>query len=292
MKPLTDNPALPARSSLLRRELKKWRAQPAALIALVFLVFLVLVAIFGDYIVPHNPNEQDLEAAYQSPGGEYLLGTDQFGRDTLSRLIDATAITVTAPLTAVGVAALLGIPTGLVAGYFSGWSDWLLSRIADTLLSIPGIAMAIAIVAVLGPNLRNAMIAIGFVFAPRLFRIIRGSVLSVREQLFVDSAISIGASAPRILFTHILPNIASPLLVQVTLMLGFSVLAEASLSFLGLAVQPPDASWGSMLRVAYENQYRAPFQVIPPGIAMTLTILSFNTLGDGVRDIVAGRRTR
>lgn len=281
-----------AQSSRLHRELKKWRAQPAALVALAFLLCLVLIAIFGDIIMPHDPNHQDLGASYQPPGSDYLLGTDQFGRDILSRLIDATKVTVTAPLTAVSVAALLGIPTGLIAGYFRGMSDWILSRVADTLLSIPSIAMAIAIVAVLGPDLQNAMVAIGFVFAPRLFRIVRGAVLSVREELFVDSAVSIGASSSRILFTHILPNIASPLLVQVTLMLGFSVLAEASLSFLGLAVQPPAASWGSMLRVAYENQYTAPFQVIPPGVAMTLTILSFNTLGDGVRDIVAGRRTR
>ncbi len=283
---------VPPRPGWRSRAWRKWRRQPAASASAAFLLLLVVVAIVGPRVMPFDPNQQSLENAFQGPSVAHIMGTDQFGRDVFSRLIDATQIAVVAPLTAVSVALLLGLTTGLMAGYRGGRIDWVFSRVSDTLLSIPPIVLAIAIIAVLGPDLRNAMVAVGLVYAPRLFRVVRGSVLTVREALFVESARSIGLSQTRTLYSHILPNVATPLLVQVTLMMGFALLAEASLSFLGLAVQPPDASWGSMLRTAYDNQFRAPFAIVPPGVAMTLTILAFNTLGDGLRDTLAGKKTR
>ncbi|MEV0083984.1 ABC transporter permease [Saccharopolyspora sp. NPDC050642] len=278
-----------------RQRGRTWRRlvrRPSVLLAMAFLLLLCAVAVFGPLLMTHDPNQQSLRESFGSISAAHWLGTDDLGRDVYSRIIVATRLTVIAPLIAVGVAVLIGLPTGLLAGYSGGWIDWALSRVADTLLSLPPIVLAVTIVAVIGPNLVNAMVGIGIVYAPRLFRVVRGSVLSVREELFVESARSIGCSTSRTLFSHVLPNVSTPLLVQVTLMMGFALLAEASLSFLGLAVQPPDASWGAMLRTAYEHQFRAPYAVVAPGVLLTLTILSFNIVGDGIRDAVAGRRTR
>jgi peptide/nickel transport system permease protein len=163
-------------------------------------------------------------------------------------------------------------------------------RAMDILQAFPSILLAILIVAILGPGLVNAMIAIGIIFSPGLFRVVRGAAISVAEETFIDSAAAIGSSTRRTLWVHVLPNIAAPLMVQVTILMGVALLVEASLSFIGLGVQPPEASWGSMLKAAYSNQFDAPFAVVPPGIAMVLTVLSFNTIGDAIRDAVGIRR--
>jgi peptide/nickel transport system permease protein len=262
----------------------------AAVVALTFLGLLIAAAVFAPLVAPHDPNAQNLRESLQGPSWAHLLGTDGKGRDVLSRIIFAARVALMAPLLAVGVGVLLGVPTGLFAGITRGRTDAVLGRLADTLLSIPPIVMAIAIIAILGPGLRNAMLAIGLVYAPGLFRIVRGAALNVSGELFIDSARSIGCSWPRLLWSHVLPNVVGPLLVQISLLMGFSLLAEASLSFLGLGVQIPTASWGTMLRTAYDEKFNAPYAVIPPGVVLSLTILAFNVLGDSLRDAIAARR--
>lgn len=269
--------------------LRRVVTRPAGALALGFLVLLVLVAVFGPLIAPFDPNAQSLRDQYQPPSWEHWLGTDDFGRDVLSRLIYATRYAVIAPVVAVVVAVVLGLPTGLFAGYRPGRLAAVMSRVSETLMSIPPIVAAIAIIAVLGRGLVWTMLTIGIVYSPRLFRIVRGAALSVSEETFISSAESIGASTNRVVWMHCLPNVLAPLLVQVTLLMGFALLAESSLSYLGLGVQPPQASWGTMLKAATQQQFRAPFAVVPPGVALTLTILALNTLGDVLRDATADR---
>jgi peptide/nickel transport system permease protein len=264
--------------------------RPSFVVAAGFLVFLVVVAALAPLIAPHDPSAQVLEDRLQGPSWTHLLGTDDLGRDVLSRLVYAARLALLAPLISVGVAILLGVPAGLWAGMRRGWVDAITGRLNDTLLSLPGLAFALAVVAVLGPGLVNAMVAMGIVFAPSLYRVVRGATLAVAEESFIESARAIGCSTRRIVWVHVLPNIAAPFLVQVTILMGVALLAEASLSFLGLGVQPPDSSWGSMLEVAYQNQYAAPLAVLPAGTALVLTVLSFNTVGDSIRDAVARRR--
>lgn len=272
------------------RTLRLILRRPAGAVSFAFLVGLVVTAVFAPVLAPYDPYAQSLSEQFQGPSAAHWLGTDDYGRDVLSRLIYATRIVVVAPVVAVGIAVLLGLPAGLLAGYLRGRFDAVLSRIADALLSIPAIVAAIAIVAVLGPGIGPTMIAIGLVFAPRLYRIVRGATLTVVEEGYIDAAESIGCSTRRILWVHCLPNVLAPLLVQVTLMMGFALLAEAGLSFLGLGVQLPEASWGSMLKAAADQQFRAPYAVVPPGVCLTLTILALNTLGDAVRDVTADRK--
>jgi peptide/nickel transport system permease protein len=269
-------------ASLMRR--------PSFVVAAGFLVFLVVVAALAPLIAPHDPSAQVLEDRLKGPSWSHLLGTDDLGRDVLSRLVYAARLALLAPLISVSVAILLGVPAGLWAGMRRGWVDAVTGRLSDTLLSLPGLAFALAVVAVLGPGLFNAMVAMGIVFAPSLYRVVRGATLAVAEESYIESARAIGCSTRRIIWVHVLPNIAAPFLVQVTILMGVALLAEASLSFLGLGVQPPDSSWGSMLEVAYQNQYDAPLAVLPAGTALVLTVLSFNTVGDAIRDTVARRR--
>lgn len=276
------NGRTPVRALLVRR--------PSFVVAAGFLVFLVVVAAFAPLVAPDDPSAQVLADRLQGPSTTHLLGTDDLGRDVLSRLIYATRLALLAPLISVGVAILLGVPAGLWAGMRRGWVDAVTGRLNDTLLSLPGLAFALAVVAVLGPGLVNAMVAMGVVFAPSLYRVVRGATLAVAEESYIESARAIGCSTRRIVWVHVLPNIAAPFLVQVTILMGVALLAEASLSFLGLGVQPPDSSWGSMLEVAYQNQYAAPLAVLPAGTALVLTVLAFNTVGDSIRDAVARRR--
>jgi ABC-type dipeptide/oligopeptide/nickel transport system permease subunit len=200
-------------------------------------------------------------------------------------------VSLIAAVQAVALALVLGVIPGLLAGFFGGWVDMVISRITDALMSFPPLLLAIAIVGVFGPNLRNAMIAVGVIFAPRFLRLTRSAVLSVKEETYIEASRSIGTSTAAVLRRHIVPNILSPLIVQVSLSLGFAMLAEASLSFLGLGVQPPEASWGAMVGRAYRFLNQAPTMVLFPGAAIALTVLSFNVLGDGLRDSF-GREVR
>lgn len=278
-----------APSSNSRRQiLKRLLRQPAAFLSLLFLVLVLVVAALAPWITPHNPDAQDLANGFAPASLEHPLGTDRYGRDVVSRIMVSARVALIAPVIAVGIASVVGISAGLLAGMRRGRTDSVLSTISDTLLSIPAIVFALAIVAVLGQGLVNSMVAIGIVLSPYLFRVVRGATMVVSEETFIASARSIGSGQIRIMIKHILPNIAAPVLVQVTLLMAISLLAEAALSFLGLGMQPPAASWGAMLRSAYESQYEAPFAVVAPGVAIVLTVLAFNTLGDSLRDALAG----
>jgi peptide/nickel transport system permease protein len=280
--------AVAGRPGVLRTVLRR----PAGAVAAGFLVVLVVIAVGAPVLAPHDPELQDLSQRFAGPSAEHWLGADEFGRDVLSRIMHAARISLAAPLISLLVAGALGIPSGLLAGLRRGAVDAVAGRLSDTLLAIPAIVLALAIVAVLGPSLTNAMIAIGIVFAPQLFRVIRGAAFVVAEETYIASATAIGCGTTRLVWRHVLPNIRAPLLVQVTLLMGFALLVEASLSFLGLGVQPPQASWGSMLKSAYDNQFDAPYSVLAPGISLMLTTLAFNTLGDTIRDAMAGGRSR
>lgn len=285
-------PVVVVAATARRRFVRRFRRNRGAVIALSFVVLLVLVAVFAPLISPFDPNQQDLRNTLADPfTAGHLLGTDELGRDTLSRLLYATRVALLASLQAVLIAMVLGVPPGLVAGYFGKRVDLVIMRITDAVQSFPPLILAIAIVGVLGPGLRNAMLAVGIIFAPNFLRIIRGTVLEVREETFIEASRSIGTPTARIIRTRVLPNVMSPLLVQASLAAGFALLAEASLSFLGLGVQLPDASWGSMLGRGYQFLARQPWLITFPGIMIGLTVLAFNVLGDGLRDSI-GREVR
>ncbi len=274
-----------------RQFLRRLVRSKTNLACIIYLLLLTFVAVFADLLAPFDPREQDLLNSFAPPfSPDHLLGTDQFGRDLLTRLFYAARISLIAPLLAVGIGTALGLPLGLLAGFLGGKLDSALGRVADALIALPSLVLALAIVGVLGPSLVNAMLAVGIVYAPRLFRVVRGATLGVREETFIEASRVAGCSTWRLVFVHVLPNIRSPLLVQLSLMMGLALIAEASLSFLGLGVQPPDASWGVMLREAFENNFSGPWLVVPPGVAIVLTVLAFNLLGDGIRDAVGQQR--
>jgi peptide/nickel transport system permease protein len=221
-----------------------------------------------------------------APSSSHLLGTDDLGRDIFSRLIYGALATVYASLLAVGVAVAIGLPVGLIAGFFGGWTDDIISRVIDTFLSFPAIVLAIAVTGALGIGLTNGMIAVGIVMFPALARIVRARTLIVRQELYVDASRCFGAPTWHILWKHVLPNALQPVIVQVTLLLAAALLAEASLSFLGLGIQPPNPSWGAMLARAYQYMEIAPEQMYAPGFAILVVSLAFNALGESLRIVL------
>jgi peptide/nickel transport system permease protein len=259
------------------------KSDKRAALSLGFLLLLVLIALAAPWIAPYSPIVQDANLPLAEPDSAHLLGTDDLGRDVLSRLIHGAPATLYASFLAVSIATLIGVPVGLLAGFRGGWIDDGISRFIDALLSFPAIVLAIAVTGALGIGLTNGMIAVGIVFSPQIARLVRARALVVRQELYVDAARCLGASNARILWKHVLPNAIQPVIVQVTLLLAGALLAEASLSFLGLGIQPPNPSWGSMLARAYQNMEIAPAQMYPPGLAILLTALAFNTLGESLR---------
>jgi peptide/nickel transport system permease protein len=278
---------------MMRTLFATMRGNPPACVSLVFLAGLLMLALFAPVIAPYSPTAQDANNALAEPSLAHLLGTDDLGRDEFSRLIHGAPATLYASFLAVAVACVLGIPVGLIAGFLGGWVDDVISRVIDTLLSFPAIVLAIGVTGALGIGLTNGMIAVGIVFSPQLARLVRARTLVVKQELYVDAARCFGASVWRIIPRHILPNAIQPVIVQVTLLLAVALLAEASLSFLGLGVQPPQPSWGAMLARAYNYMEIAPEQMYPPGIAILLTALAFNTLGEALREALdpTSRRT-
>jgi peptide/nickel transport system permease protein len=263
-------------------------------LATCFLVIVAVLAIAAPLVARYSPTAQDF-IPFSGPSGAHWLGTDDLGRDIWARLVYGARASMEAALIAVGLALAIGVPVGLVAGYRGGWVDSVLMRVADTFLSFPGIVLAIAITAVLGPSLVNSMIAVGVVFAPSIARVTRGQVLVTKERVYVDAAVSFGSPPWRIVLRHIVPNSIQPVVIQATFMLGLAVLAEASLSFVGLGVQYPDPSFGVMLQRAAQFISLHPGDVYPPGLAIALTVLAFNALGDSLRDVldpVASTRRR
>ena len=269
----------PARGQGLKAVLRK----PVTMVAGIFILLLVIMAVFAPILAPHDPYVQDLVNRLQPPSANHLLGTDDYGRDVLSRLIHGARISLTASLQAVSVALILGLPLGVIAGYRGGWVDSLITRVMDALMSAPSVVLAITIVAVLGSGITNAMLAIGLVMAPRFFRVARASTMDVRHETYIEAAIALGCRPGRTIIRHILPNVMPPVVLVISVSLGAAVAAEASLSFLGLGAKAPAASWGSMLSTAASNMQLAPYLVWPPGVMIFLTVLSFTYLGDGVR---------
>jgi ABC-type dipeptide/oligopeptide/nickel transport system permease subunit len=246
------------------------------------LTLVLLLAATATVISPHDPNK-NIGPIMQTPCLRHWLGTDHLGRDELSRLLYGARVAVLAGAVSVGLAVLLGVIIGLMAGYWGGWVDDVLMRIVDTLWAFPTLVLALAIAASLGPGLSNAMVAIGIVFTPAFARLVRGQALSIRERDFAIAARALGAGPLRMMFCHIWPNVLGPIIVQASLMIPQAIIVEATLSFLGLGIEPPNPSWGSMLRQAYQYIERAPWLSLFPGAAIFLTVLGLNLLGDGLR---------
>ncbi|MCC7371708.1 MAG: ABC transporter permease [Chloroflexi bacterium] len=255
-------------------------------------LLVVACAVLAPFISPYDPNRQQLLKTLQAPSAEHLLGTDENGRDVLSRILYGTSVSLKAGVISVSIALALGVVSGLTSGYFGGRVDNLIMRGMDALLAFPTLVLALAITATLGPGLSNAMIAIGIVYTPIFARLTRGQVLSVREREFVEAARTIGAGHVRIMGRHILPNVIAPLIVQVSLSIALAILAEATLSFLGLGVQPPDPSWGSMVSRGKDYLDMAPWLAFAPGGAILLAVMGFNFLGDAIRDALDPRMAR
>lgn len=259
------------------------RRRPATTVAGAFVLLLVVMAVFAPLLAPYDPYAQDLLARLQPPSSAHWLGTDDYGRDVLSRLIYGARISLQASLQAVALALVLGLPLGVIAGYSGGWVDTVLTRIMDALMSAPSLVLAITIVAVLGSGITNAMLAVGLVMAPRFFRVARASTMDVRGDTYIEASVALGCTTSRTIVRHILPNVMPPIVLVISVSLGTAVAAEASLSFLGLGAKAPAASWGSMLSTAASNMQLAPYLVWPPGVMIFLTVLAFTYLGDGVR---------
>jgi peptide/nickel transport system permease protein len=263
---------------------KSFRKNKTALVGTGIVLFFIILAIAGPLIAPQGINEQNMDIRLQAPSAEHWLGTDDFGRDILSRIIHGARISLTVGFFAVVGSAVAGSLLGIVAGYYGRWVDTIISRFFDILLAFPSILLAIAVVAALGPSLRNALIAIAIINIPNFGRLIRSRVLSVKQEEYVMAAKAIGMSDRRILFSHILPNSMAPIIVQGTLAIATAILEAAALGFLGLGAQPPDPEWGKMLSDARRYMLDAPWTMIFPGLAIMLTVLGFNLMGDGLRD--------
>ena len=287
--------AMPARAranGLQRRRAWRrfWQARlaiPSGAVALL----AVLAAAGAGYLAPSNPVRGELSDALRAPSAAHWLGTDPLGRDELARLLFGARVSLAAGLISVGLAASVGIPAGLIAGYAGGLPDEAIMRVVDAILAFPALVLALAISAALGPGLTSSMLAIGFVTIPAFARLTRGQVLAVRHLAYVESARAAGAAPPRVLAVHIFPNAVSPLIVQASLSVAFAILTEASLSFLGLGVQPPTPSWGSMLLTGKNYLTTAPWLSLVPGAAIFLTVMSFNLLGDAIDESLDPHRT-
>lgn len=287
----TPSVALPAVPK--PRRLFSWRTvrhEPRFLIGGTYILVLVLIAIAAPLLIRTNPKVSHPADAIQPPSLRHLMGTDDLGRDVLGRTIYGARVSLSVGVIAVGIGLTLGVSLGMAAGYKGGWADLLILRVIDALLAFPALLLAISITSALGPNLRNTMIAIGIVAIPIYARLTRGQVLQAKTREYIEAARTIGASEARIAFRHILPNILNPLIVQASLSIAFAILAEASLSFLGLGAQPPTPTWGADINHARDYLSNGFWWMsVGPGVAILLTVFSFNLLGDSIRDILDPR---
>ncbi|MGG1662373.1 ABC transporter permease [Brevibacillus sp. NRS-1366] len=263
------------------------RNKLAVLGAIIFSI-LVLTAILAPLIATHDPiYDQDYSAVLQKPGNGHLLGTDDLGRDTFSRLVYGARLSIQAAVISVGIAVVLGIPIGLITGYFRGvWDEWVVMRIVDAMQAFPSLILALAMAAALGGGFYNAMVAIGIGFLPSFIRITRAQVMTVANLEYVQAAKAIGANHWRVMFLHVLPNCMAPILVQITLAMASAIIAEAGLSYLGLGAKPEEPSWGSMLNIAQGYLNIEPMLAFWPGMAIFIVVLGFNLLGDGIREVL------
>ena len=271
------------------RAWRRLKRRKGAMVGLVIVALLVLVAILAPWVAPYDPIATSWSLVRKPPSWAHWLGTDEVGRDILSRVIWGARASLSAGLVSVGIALGVGVPLGLLAGYAGGWIDSVLSRIVDAMLAVPFLILAIALAAFLGPSLTNAMIAIGVTATPIFVRLTRGQTLAAKVEDYVEAARAVGNPHWRIALRHVLPNIVPPLLVQMSLAIAGAIIAEAALSFLGLGQQPPAPSWGSMLNTAQRFISQAPWMAFWPGFAIFCAVLSFNLLGDGLRDALDPR---
>jgi peptide/nickel transport system permease protein len=275
-----------------RLALRRFMRRRAAVAGAVYLGLLIAGALLAPVVAPYDPIKQDLGRMLSAPSSAHLLGTDDLGRDVLTRLLYGARLSLGAACLAVAIATLAGVPIGLVAGYLGGAIDDALMRVIDALQAFPALILAMAIAAALGPGLFNVMVAVGIVYTPRFARLVRGQVLSLREEPFVESARAAGASHARVLARHVLPNVVAPVVVQVSIGVAFALLAETALSFLGVGIKPPEPSWGTDVGRGYRFMRLAPWLVFMPGTTILLTALAFNLVGDGVRDAFDPRQSR
>ncbi len=266
--------------------IKELFKDPIGRLGLIGVLLIILLSLFADKIAPYDITEMFIKNKLTSPDGKFIFGTDNFGRDVFSRIIFGARVSLKVGIISVGIAASFGLLFGVIAGYFEGRVDSLIMRFMDILFAFPSILLALFIVSALGPSLSNTMIAIGIVNTPVFTRTVRASVISVKSMEYITSAKSIGLKSVNIILKHIVPNILAPFTVQITLALSGAILTEASLSFLGLGIQPPDPSWGSMLNESRKYMEIAPWLTIFPAIFIICTILSFNILGDSLRDVL------
>jgi peptide/nickel transport system permease protein len=283
--PATNPVANFFRSRLWRRLSRR----KSALVGLVVVLFMMSIAVLAPLLAPYDPTAQTWTAVRKAPSMAHWFGTDEAGRDILSRIIWGARASLLAGLTSVGIAMAIGVPLGLAAGFLGGVIDGLISRFTDAMLACPFLILAIALAAFLGPSLTNAMLAIGITAMPLFIRLTRGQVLSIKAEDYVEAASAVGNPRWRIAVRHILPNILPQLMVQATLTIAAAIIAEASMSFLGLGLQPPAPSWGSMLNSAQRFLSNAPWMALWPGMSIFITVLSFNLLGDGLRDALDPR---
>ncbi|HET8653086.1 MAG TPA: ABC transporter permease [Gaiellaceae bacterium] len=277
------------RRRILRR---RFLRRPAAIISLAVVVGSVACALLAPWIAPYSPDATDFDALLAPPSREHLMGTDDLGRDTFSRVIWGARASIQAGFFATVIAMAVAVPIGLVAGYYRGWLDTVIARLTDVLLAFPFLILAVGLAAIFGPSLLNATLALGIAAVPPLVRIARGEALALREEDYVRAAVANGANDAVIVGRHILPNMTSTLLVQATLTIPAAIIGEAVLSFLGLGVQPPTPSWGVMLNAAQPYLNEAPSLAVYPGLAIVVVALAFNLLGDGLRDVLDPKTQR
>ena len=275
--------ATPEEIAPSRGFITRFRRNGAGMVGLVWVVIVVFVAVFATTLEPFKPSALGVQLNH-GPTHHNLLGTDSIGRDILSRLIASAPNELHVCVLVMLISVTLALPIGLIAGFFGGLRDGFLMRGMDALFACPPLMLALAVAALLGPSVDHVAIAIAIPFIPGFARLVRAQVLGVREELYVEASRSVGVTDRRLVLRHVLPNCVSPLIVQVALCFGYAMLAEAGLSFLGFGVQPPNSSWGVMLQDAYSRVTTTPWPMIPPGIAIALTVLAFNLVGDGLRD--------
>lgn len=276
--------------SEFRRALNRFLRYRAGLVGLGFVVMLTILAIVPMVFAPYDPTEIFSGTRGASPSSEFWLGNDHVGRDVLSRTIWGAQTALLVGVVATTMTAIIGVAVGSIAGYFGGWTDSILSRLIDTVMAVPLLAILLVLAAVLGPSLRNVILIIGALVWTQFARVVRADMMSLRERDYVLAARAIGAQVPRLIMRHMLPNILGPVIVMFTLGIGSIIILEAALSFLGLGVQPPTPSWGRSLSDARPHILRFPHMAIVPGVMITLTVLAFNLIGDGLRDALDPRQ--
>ncbi|HUP72672.1 MAG TPA: ABC transporter permease [Acidimicrobiales bacterium] len=285
---LATLPTLPKAAQLhgWRRTWFRFRQRKSALVALGFVIVMVLIAVLAPVLAPADPAQQNLQDRFAGFSGNYWLGTDDLGRDLASRMMFGLRTSLLACLLAVSIALTLGFVIGVLSGYVGGFVDALLMRLIDGILAVPGLLLLMAIVGVLGPGLRNAMIGLSVLFTPTFARLVRGQVLSTKSDVYVEAARVMGAKDSRIVFRHIVPNSMAPIIVQGLMTMGFALLAEGTLSYLGLSIKPPGTSLGTLLQRGFSYKERSQSMILLPGIAITLLSWAFNVIADGLRDAI------